>query len=197
MRILVAHASSYGQTRKIAEAIAQRLRLRGHEVELGDAMARGTPLPPPEDYDAIVLGSRVQAGQHAPAIVEYAVKNRAALAAMPTAFFSVSMAAATPNAGPDPSGYLERMFRVVDWRPGRAVALAGALRYREYNVFLRWFMKMISKKHGHPTDTSRDHELTDWDAVARFADHVADDLAAGSLADDAALTVPLPADPAA
>jgi menaquinone-dependent protoporphyrinogen oxidase len=197
MRILVVHASSHGQTRKIAEAIAQRLRQRGHEVELGDAMARAPALPPPEDYDAVVLGSRIQAGSHAPALVEYAVRHRAALAAMPTAFFSVSMAAATAGAGPDPAGYLERMFRIASWRPRRAVAFAGALRYRRYNPFLRWFMKLMSRRNGHPTDTSRDHELTDWDAVARFADAIADDLAAGSFADDAALTVPLPVDPAA
>jgi menaquinone-dependent protoporphyrinogen IX oxidase len=24
-------------------------------------------------------------------------------------------------------------------------------------------------KGGHPTDTSRDHDFTDWDAVERFA----------------------------
>jgi len=28
---------------------------------------------------------------------------------------------------------------------------------------------MISKRKGGPTDTSRDHEFTDWTAVDRFA----------------------------
>lgn len=190
--VLVAHASSYGQTRRIAEAIASQLRARGHEVELGDVFAGRCPLPPPEDYDAVILGSRVHAGQHAPEIVEYIVANRAALALVPTAFFSVSMAAATPNAGPDPEGYLERTFRLASWRPQRAVAFAGALHYRAYGRVMRWFMKLVSKRAGHPTDTSRDHELTDWAAVRGFADQFADDLAIDAIAEDAALTVPLP-----
>jgi hypothetical protein len=31
-------------------------------------------------------------------------------------------------------------------------------------------MKSISKKKGQPTDTSRDHECTDWAAVNKFAE---------------------------
>jgi menaquinone-dependent protoporphyrinogen oxidase len=31
-------------------------------------------------------------------------------------------------------------------------------------------MKRIARKEGGPTDTSRDYEYTDWEAVDRFAD---------------------------
>jgi hypothetical protein len=37
-------------------------------------------------------------------------------------------------------------------------------------------MKRIAKKEGGPIDTARDHELTDWDAVARFATRMADEI---------------------
>ena len=37
----------------------------------------------------------------------------------------------------------------------------------------RMLLKVISRRSGRPTDTSRDHELTNWDQVTRFADEFA------------------------
>ncbi|TMQ22626.1 MAG: protoporphyrinogen oxidase [Deltaproteobacteria bacterium] len=157
--ILVAYASTHGQTRKIAELIAAQLRLAGHEVDLADAAVE---LPPVEDYDAVVVGSRVQFGAHARPIVDYIRDNRDELAAIPSYFFSVSMSAV--SAAADPEGYLEK--------------LAGGLPYRSYNFLLRFVMKRINRHHGgDAADTSRDHEYTDWSAVGRFAADIARDLA--------------------
>ena len=119
-RILIAHASRFGQTRTLAEAIAKRLRARGHTVDI--ACARSSSLPAPDDYDAVILGSRIELGHHAPEIIEYIREHRATLEYMPTAFFSVSLAAAVPFAGLDPRGYLMRTFRDLDWLPDHAAA---------------------------------------------------------------------------
>jgi menaquinone-dependent protoporphyrinogen oxidase len=54
------------------------------------------------------------------------------------------------------------------------LSVAGRLAYREYNVLVRFLIKRIAKKEGGPTDTSRDHELTDWDAVDRLGREMAD-----------------------
>ena len=173
-RLLVAYASTHGQTRAIAEAIAGRLRAAGHAVDLADVEA-GRP-PPPDGYDAVVLGSRVKFGAHARALTRYVAAHRAALGSRPAAFFSVSMSAAQANAGPDPHDYMAKLFAQVGWRPTRAVAFGGALAYRRYNWLLRAFMKRLSRAGGHSTDTSRDHVYTDWAAVERFADGFAADL---------------------
>ena len=170
--ILVLFASHYGQTRAIAERIAEQLRRRGHDVDLADARFGGCDLPP-EDYDAIVLGSRVELGSHASALRHYIASHRDALHARPTAFFSVSMAAATPGAGPDPAGYLDTLFTDVGWTPARSAAFAGALPYRKYGWLMRFVMKRISQSAGHTTDTSRNHVFTAWDRVEAFADEVA------------------------
>jgi menaquinone-dependent protoporphyrinogen oxidase len=37
---------------------------------------------------------------------------------------------------------------------------------------LRWYMKRASRRHGGSTDTSRDHEYTDWAQVERFASDI-------------------------
>lgn len=50
------------------------------------------------------------------------------------------------------------------------MSFAGALQYREYNFPTRTLMRLLMRRGGHPTDTSRDYEYTDWVAVDRFAD---------------------------
>ena len=47
--------------------------------------------------------------------------------------------------------------------------MAGAINYTRYNPLLRWYMKRASKLNGGSTDTSRDHEYTDWTQVERLA----------------------------
>jgi menaquinone-dependent protoporphyrinogen oxidase len=177
-RILLVYASSHGQTRKVADAIADELRRGDHTVDLAPIL---TAAPPPlRDYDAVVLGSRVQYGKHARPIVGYIRASRAAFADRPTYFFSVSMAASSGAA--DPDGYLEQLFTATHWRPREAAAIAGALHYRAYGWLVRWIMKRISAKTGCSTDTSRDHEYTDWSVVQQFAARIVADLRAGAIA---------------
>lgn len=56
--------------------------------------------------------------------------------------------------------------------------VAGALLYREYNPFTRTLVRLISKSAGHSTDTSVDHEFTDWEALARFGQEIASEFRA-------------------
>ena len=45
--------------------------------------------------------------------------------------------------------------------------VAGALVYSRYNWLTRWMMRRIARKEGGDTDTARDYEYTDWDALRR------------------------------
>jgi menaquinone-dependent protoporphyrinogen oxidase len=170
-KVLILYATNYGQTRTIAMKIAERFHDRGVQTDILDAKYTDQ-LPAPDGYDAIVIGSRVELGKHASTIVAYLREHRQAIERMPTAFFSVSMAASTPSAGPDPNGYMTTMFEDLGWKPTIFAAVAGALPYRRYNWFLRFIMKRISKSAGHETDTTRNHVFTDWAAVDAFAERV-------------------------
>jgi menaquinone-dependent protoporphyrinogen oxidase len=170
-RLLVVYASHYGQTRTIAEHIVERLQRQGHDVTLANAEG-SIKAPPPHAFDAVILGSRIEFGQHSPAILAYVREHRRALCAVPTGFFSVSMAAATSTRR-DPNGYLVKTFGQLRWAPNESVAFGGALPYTRYGLILRFVMKQLSKRGGHTTDTSRDHVFTDFAAVSTFADRVA------------------------
>ena len=54
------------------------------------------------------------------------------------------------------------------WKPAMIHHAAGALRFTQYDFFKRWMMKRIASHENAPTDTSRDHEFTDWTALASF-----------------------------
>jgi menaquinone-dependent protoporphyrinogen oxidase len=60
------------------------------------------------------------------------------------------------------------------WSPALEATFAGAINFTEYNWLLRAYMKYASKFNGGSTDTSRDHEYTDWQQVAAFASDVAE-----------------------
>ncbi len=193
-RILVIYSSAFGQTQAVATRLADRFRIAGHTVELADIVRP----PAPESFDAVVLGARIQNGKHGEAMEAYVRTHRELLLKRSTAFFSVSMSAATASAGPDPHGYIATFLKTTSWQPGRWIAVAGGLPYRKYGLGLRLVMKFMSWRGGHSTDTSKNHEYTDWDQVTRFADDLARDLAdATSLRSSSTQSTPLPATPMA
>ena len=170
-RILIVYASSEGQTAKIAEHIARRLREKQHRVEIVD----GARLPGTfsmDGYDAAIVGAPMRMARHPAPIIEFVKTNRAFLERVPSAFFSVCMAAASPRPEKQRQALTgsENFFRITGWQPRHSAIFAGALRYRQYNFLLRFVMKRVARSEGVSTDTSRDHDYTDWKAVTRFAD---------------------------
>jgi menaquinone-dependent protoporphyrinogen oxidase len=167
MKILVVYGTTEGQTRKIARYMENELVTAGHSVTLTDAS--DAPLKP-QGFDAVIIGASIHVQKYQSAVTHYISENAVALNAMPCAFFSVSLAIA--------SEFEEEHLAIkkittdylaaTGWRPVMVTQIAGALKYTEYDYFKRLIMKMISKKEGRTTDTSRDHEFTDWNAVKAF-----------------------------
>ncbi len=68
---------------------------------------------------------------------------------------------------------LESFFTATGWRPEHVLPVAGATLYTQYNFLLRWVMKSIARKNGGSTDTTVDHEYTDWNKLDRFVEQFA------------------------
>ena len=79
--ILVAYATTEGQTRKVAEFIAERLRIRGHRVDVVD-----TASPAAQQvtgaYQAAFVGGSLHNQRHQSALTHFAKANRDWLASL-------------------------------------------------------------------------------------------------------------------
>jgi menaquinone-dependent protoporphyrinogen oxidase len=172
-RILIVYASSHGQTEKIARHIGRVMEREGVEVDIVDARERPVTVRP-HAYGAIVAGSSLIARGNQPAIRAFIEANRDILAAQPGAFFQVSASAGSVDAAGRAAGVrvMQAFLGEVRWQPTLTASIAGAVKYTQYNPLLRWYMKRASRKHGGATDTSRDHEYTDWHQVEQFAQDV-------------------------
>jgi menaquinone-dependent protoporphyrinogen oxidase len=176
--VLVFYATSEGQTRRIAERIAADIGARGFNVRAIDVKTGDAARVEWNNVRGVVLGASLHAGRHQHAAVEFAKAFRDRLDLYPSAFFSVSLSAASKN--PEEVAIAARLARELPeqagWRPMMVECFAGRLAYTRYGWLTRWLMTRIARKEGGPVDTARDHELTDWDAVARFATRMAQEI---------------------
>lgn len=169
MRFLVAYATTEGHTRKIAEWIGDWLRSREHAVLVLDTAAIADDLKI-DRFDSYVLAGSVHMGKHQPALVQFVLRNLAVLQRAPSALISASGTAARtdPASLGRANACIEAFVKATGWRPSATMPVGGAVLYTQYNFILRWIMKLITKGEGGPTDTSRDHEFTDWHALEDF-----------------------------
>ena len=68
---------------------------------------------------------------------------------------------------------VESLVKQTGWQPQQIVCVAGRLAYRKYGFFMKLVMRHLAKKGGLSTDTSRDHDYTDWTQITRLADELA------------------------
>jgi len=178
--ILVLYATHEGQAKRIAEHMADSVRAHGLLADLVNAahIPEGFSL---DAYSAAIVAASVHGGRHEKEIVRFVKDHVKDLERIPTAFLSVSLseagaedATAPPEnrarAAADATGMIDEFLAETGWRPSSIKAVAGALLYTKYNFLLRFVMKRISRQAGGTTDTSKDHEYTDWVALDKLVD---------------------------
>ena len=171
MRLLIVYGTTEGQTRKIAQFMRDRFAAAAHVVTLVEAID-ATPKLDPRAFDAVLVSGSLHAGRYQAAIEDFVRTHASALAAVRSAFVSVSLAAAGDDEE-DKHGLAKCVADFVHrtgWSPATVHHVAGAFRYTQYDFFKRWALKYIAWRKGAPMDTSQDFELTDWDDLGRFVD---------------------------
>jgi menaquinone-dependent protoporphyrinogen oxidase len=169
-RILIVYGTTYGQTAKIASRMRAVLLGDGFDITL--AAADGIdPAIDLEQYQGVMVGGSLIRGKHQRSITRFVTRHLSTINRVPSAFFSVSSSAAStePRGQADARRAMNAFLTETGWQPDKLTTLAGTLAYTKYSPILRWIMKRISRANGGPTDTSRDHELTDWAGVEEFA----------------------------
>ena len=171
MNVLIIYGTVEGQTRKIATFMADRIRDQGNQVSLVDS----ADMPENLDigaFDAIIAAGSVHNGRHQSALLQFARDHAEALQAKSTAFVSVSLSMASDEVQDrlDAAECADRFLDVAGWKPTVTHLVAGALRYTQYDFFKGWILRMIASAKGASTDTSKDHEFTDWRDLEAFVD---------------------------
>ncbi|PZO02215.1 MAG: protoporphyrinogen oxidase [Alphaproteobacteria bacterium] len=166
MKILVLYATTEGQTRKIAEAVASQFQ--GDDMTLVDVVDAPENLNPVQ-FDAAVIAASVHMHGYQSAITGFARDHHTDLNHMPSVFISVSLSAA----GDDPDDLrgvaecVEKFKAETSWIPQHILQVAGAFRFTKYDFFKSWAMRRIAKDKNIKVNPHEDLELTDWSALTR------------------------------
>lgn len=169
-RILILYGTTDGQTAKIAAALAETLQVEGALVDVVDAGAR-VPPPRADAYGAVIVAASVHASGYQAPVRRWVAANAAALRDRPAAFVSVCLGVLQhdPAVDAELQAILRRFVAATGWQPAETKIVAGALRYTRYNWLKRFVMRRIAAKAHGDTDTTRDHEYTDWIDLKGFA----------------------------
>jgi menaquinone-dependent protoporphyrinogen oxidase len=174
----ILYATREGQTERIAQHIADALDVRGFTADVRN-VRYDAPAIKLGDYTAVILAASVHCGKHEREMIRFIKDHLVELQHMPAAFLSVTLSQAgveLPSAtneqhalsAADVQQVLAKFHAATAWHPKYLMSVAGALRYSKYNFLIRFVMKRIARQSGGPTDTSRDHEYTNWTALDRF-----------------------------
>ncbi len=169
-RVLILYGTRYGQTAKIAAKLAGMLDELGYEPDLHDAAEVPPDLPLAGSAGVIVAASVIM-GRHQKSVERFVREQREELNRLPSAFLSVSGAAGSkrPDGRTTARRQLELFLRRTGWTPRHTQCVAGAISYTEYSPLVRWMIRTIMARQSGPTETSRDHEFTDWERLRGFA----------------------------
>jgi menaquinone-dependent protoporphyrinogen oxidase len=167
MKVLIIYGTTEGQTRKISLYMESVLLESGIQVTLADAA--DSP-PSPDAFDGVIIGASIHMHKYQSSVAYYISKNYASLNKRTGAFFSVCLALVSDlkEEHEEAEKVMSDFLDQAGWKPQLRTQIAGALKYTEYDFFKRLIMKMISKKQGRSTDTSKDFEYTDWNQVRDF-----------------------------
>ena len=186
--IAVLYATSHGHTEQVARRIAD-VATRADAVAYAFDIHNLAPSFAFEQYDLIVLAGSVEFGRHQHRLERFVKRNREKLARVETAFVSVSGAAIAPAGRGQANDFAEAFYRRTGWRPSASLLVGGAYSFTRYGFFTKWMMKRLAAKHGFSTDTTRDHDYTNWPEVERFAESLAKGGYRGSIPSERATIV--------
>jgi menaquinone-dependent protoporphyrinogen oxidase len=178
--IPVFYATTEGQTRRIAEHLVAIFREKGFTSRAFDVASSEADYLDWACVRAVLVGASLHAVRHQRAADAFVRDHIVDLNAHPSAFFSVSLTAASPTAAErdEAARIAAKLPAHAGWHPREIACIGGRLAYTQYGLLTRFIMKWIARRHGAPTDTSQDYEFTNWDDVARLADAVVQMVAA-------------------
>jgi len=153
--ILLAYATKHGSTKEVAEAIAETLGTRGHEVDVR-AAADVSDL---DGYDGVILGGSLYMGRWHRDAIGFLEHHRQALATIPIAIYAMGpQTLAEADVAGSRAQLDKAISKVPDISPA-AVAIFGGV--------------VDPNKLRFPLSRMPARDARDWEAIAAWARDVA------------------------
>lgn len=169
MTVLIVYSTIEGQTGKIAEFVADRLRDAGETAQLLDADE--TDEAEFADVDRVVLAAPVHERRHPRAFEAFLTAHAGDLKARPTMLLSVSLSAAFPEGMEEAQDYVDEMTMRTNLEPTEKVLVAGAIRGGAYDYYSQQVLKhVVLGNRDFDPSTVTEHEFTDWNVLAAKLD---------------------------
>lgn len=175
-KILILFGTNFGQTRKIADFMADIIKGRGHEVDL----VQGNKLPDGFSmgkYQAAFIGTSIHMDTHQISARKLVKEYRSEFNRMPVAYFCVCLTAYGTKSEDykQVDKYINDFISYTGLEPAKTAAFAGALIYPTYNFMKRYVAKLVARRIGADTETKCElYEYTNWDDVTRFTEEFLD-----------------------
>ena len=176
--LAILYATSEGQTKKIADHIADQLHRYNYDVHKlkGKSVFTDFDL---KAYEGAIIGVPVHRGEY-PGYMKKLIRHyRDELHQMPSAFFSVSLTEAEEDEmkRQEIQQIINRFLSDVDWHPTVIASFAGAVPFSRYGFIKKLIMRSIMRRRVGEVDVSKDYEYTDWVSVDEFVDQFESHLA--------------------
>jgi menaquinone-dependent protoporphyrinogen oxidase len=169
LKLLIVYGSTEGQTRRIANFIAGCGRESLHHVrELDSTMIQSNLRL--MDYDAVIVGASVHDGRHQSSVEDFVRGSLDDLNGMPSAFFSVSLAAALPDPvhQREARRYISEFLAATGWSPTTTRPVAGALAFTRHDYLRRLSTTLIGAQTTLLAHRAEEGQYTDWEGVRAF-----------------------------
>lgn len=166
MKILIAYATTEGQTEKIVKFLGSMLSDTGHEVTRHNVRELSGGLSV-KDFDRVIIAGSVHSGKHQEELDLFVFANADTLNQMAAMFVSVSLAVAFEDTQSEALKYVDGFRDSTNWKPVHCELVAGAMRHGAYEWFEESKLLEGDLKRHINSELKEDQEFTDWNSLSK------------------------------
>ena len=166
-KVLIVYGTRYGTTTEVVQDMRNTASELGVQVDVVH-LEKGTPFPEPDEYDLVIIGSGIQAGQWTKRPLKYIEQKLESLSKTKVALFVVSGYAGNPDKVAEAQiNYLDKMSENYPGLAPISTALIGGMfEFKKYNIVVRALVKSMLKRDTPPGEEVPEKiDFRDWDMI--------------------------------